>query len=83
MSDGATLPLEGTIDNTGAIALNGSGDPTELQIVGAGLTLEGGGQVILSDSTSNEIVGTTATTTLTNVDNTISASARSAQATVI
>ncbi len=72
VSDGATLPLDGTIDNTGAIALNGSGDPTELQIVGAGLTLEGAGQIILSDSTSNEIVGTTTTTTLTNVDNTIS-----------
>jgi hypothetical protein len=36
------------------------------------MTLEGGGQVILSDSYENMIVGTTANVTLTNVDNTIS-----------
>ncbi len=72
VSDGAMLPLGGTIDNTGTIALNSTGDATELQIIGAGLTLEGGGQVILSDSSENMIAGTNADTTLTNVDNTIS-----------
>jgi hypothetical protein len=54
------------------ITLNSSGDQTELQIVGDGLTLQGGGQLVLSDSPANVIVGTTSTTTLTNVDNTIS-----------
>jgi hypothetical protein len=54
------------------ITLNSSGDQTELQIVGDGLTLQGGGQLVLSDSPANIIVGTTSTTTLTNVDNTIS-----------
>jgi hypothetical protein len=72
IGDGALLPLAGTIDNTGIIALNASGDQTELQIVGHGATLQGGGQLVLSDSSANVIVGTTSTTTLTNVDNTIS-----------
>ena len=71
VSDGAVLPLSGTIDNTGTIALNSSGDHTELQIIGAGVTLEGGGQLILSDNAANTIVGTGPNDTLTNVDNTI------------
>ena len=72
VSDGAVLPLGGTIDNTGTIALNSTGDETDLQIIGDGVTLQGGGQLILSDSHENVIFGTTAATTLTNVDNTIS-----------
>ena len=72
VSDGAVLPLSGTIDNTGTIALNSSGDHTELQIIGDGVTLEGGGQLILSNNAANTIVGTGPSDTLTNVDNTIS-----------
>ena len=71
VSDGAVLPLDGTIDNTGTIALNSSGDHTELQIIGDGVTLEGGGQLTLSDSSANTIVGTAPNDTLTNIDNTI------------
>ena len=70
VSDGAVLPLSGTIDNTGTIALNSTGDQTELQIVGDGVTLEGGGQVTLSGAAV--IIGTGAAAVLTNVDNTIS-----------
>ena len=72
VTNGAVLPLEGTVDNTGAIALNAADQQTELQIVGDGLTLEGGGQLTMSDSSANSIVGATPATTLTNVDNTIS-----------
>ena len=72
VSDGALLPLGGIIDNTGTIALNSTGDATELQIIGDGVTLEGGGRVILSDSAENMIVGTNVGATLTNLDNTIS-----------
>jgi hypothetical protein len=72
VSDGAVLPLNGTIDNTGIIALNSTGDATELQIVGNGVTLEGGGQLTLSDNAANIIIGTGPNDTLTNVDNTIS-----------
>ena len=70
VSDGAVLPLSGTIDNTGTIALNSTGDQTELQIVGDGVTLEGGGQVTLSGAAV--IIGTGAAAVLTNVDNTMS-----------
>ena len=72
VSDGAVLPLGGIIDNTGTIALNSTGDATELQIIGDGVTLQGGGYLTLSDSHENIIFGTSAATTLTNVDNTIS-----------
>ena len=72
ISDGALLPLGGTINNTGTIALDSSADQTELQIIGDGITLQGGGQIILSDSHENVIFGATAAATLTNVDNTIS-----------
>ena len=70
VSDGAVLPLSGTIDNTGTIALNSTGDQTELQIVGDGVTLQGGGQVTLSGAAV--IIGTGSAAVLTNVDNTIS-----------
>lgn len=36
-----------------------------------GVTLEGGGQIVMSDSEMNFIVGTSSTSVLTNVDNTI------------
>ena len=72
ISDGAVLPLTGIIDNSGTIELNSTGDATELQIVGDGVTLEGGGQIVMSDSEMNFIVGTSSASVLTNVDNTIS-----------
>ncbi len=72
VSDGAMLPLGGTIDNTGTIALNSAGGETNLQLVGNGITLEGGGHLNLSDSAANVIFAATAGSTLTNVDNVIS-----------
>ncbi len=70
ISDGAVLPLGGTIDNTGSIALDSSGQSTELQLVGDGITLHGGGHVTMSGEAV--IAGTTSASTLTNVDNIIS-----------
>jgi hypothetical protein len=72
VSDGAILPLSGTINNSGAIVLNSTGDVTGLQIAADGMTLEGGGQLTLSGNSVAEIVGTTPVSTLTNVDNAIS-----------
>jgi len=66
------MPLSGTVDNTGIIELNSTGDLTELEIVGVGVTLEGGGHVTMSNSPANLIAGTNPNATLTNVDNTIS-----------
>ncbi len=74
ISDGATLPLSGTINNTGTIELLSTGDETDLQIIAQGITLTGAGHVVLSDSAENVIGGTSADVTLTNVDNTIDGS---------
>ena len=70
IGDHAVLPLGGTIDNTGTIALDSTGHKAELQISGDGITLQGGGEVTLSGHAL--IAGAGSTTTLTNVDNTIS-----------
>jgi T1SS-143 domain-containing protein len=72
ISDGAVLPLSGTINNTGIIALDSIGNDTHLELIQHGITLQGGGQVILSDSGENFISGTIPSVTLTNADNTIS-----------
>ena len=72
IGDGAVLPLSGIIDNTGTIALDSAGNETQLELIQNGITLQGGGQVILSDSGENFISGTIPNVTLTNVDNTIS-----------
>ena len=72
---GAKVTMEGAISNSGTIAL--SGNPSfghSTLLVGADTTLTGGGQVTLTDTVgpSNFIVGATASTTLINVDDTIS-----------
>jgi len=72
ISDGAIMPLSGVIHNAGSIALNSTGDETDLQLIEHGITLEGGGHVDLSDSGQNVITGAASDVTLTNVDNTIS-----------
>src|SRR5258707_12290512 len=72
IGDGAVMPLSGTINNTGTIALNSTGDETDLQLIENGLTLEGGGRIVLSDSDQNIISGTSSSVTLDNEDNTIS-----------
>jgi hypothetical protein len=72
IGDGAVLPLSGIINNTGIIALGSIGNDTHLELIQHGITLQGGGQVILSDSSENRISGTLPSVTLTNVDNTIS-----------
>src|SRR6185295_18055863 len=72
ISDGAFLPLTGTMNNSGTIALNSTGGETFLQLIEYGVTLEGGGNIVLSDSDLNRISGTNASVTLDNQDNTIS-----------
>jgi T1SS-143 domain-containing protein len=72
VGDGALLPLSGIIDNAGTIALDAAARDTHLQLIQSGVTLQGGGQLILSDSAHNFISGSLPGVTLTNVDNTIS-----------
>ncbi|MEH2704060.1 VCBS repeat-containing protein [Bradyrhizobium elkanii] len=72
IGDGAMLPLSGIMHNTGTIELQASGDDTLLQIIQTGITLNGGGHVVLSDDDHNIIAGTASNVTLDNVDNMIS-----------
>ncbi len=72
IGNGALLPLSGNIHNTGTISLNSTGVETDLQLVGHGIWLEGGGQVLLSDDSENTVSGAVSDVALTNIDNTIS-----------
>ncbi|MEZ2331159.1 beta strand repeat-containing protein, partial [Mesorhizobium sp. RCC_202] len=72
IGDGALLPLSGTVNNSGLISLDSTGSETLLQVIQHGVTLQGGGQIDLSDSAFNIISGTGPDVTLVNVDNTIS-----------
>ncbi|WGR93893.1 Ig-like domain-containing protein [Bradyrhizobium sp. ISRA435] len=72
IDDGSMLPLSGIIHNAGTIELQASGDDTLLQLIQTGITLNGGGQVVLSDDDHNIIAGTAPNVTLDNVDNVIS-----------
>ncbi|MFH1419875.1 MAG: Ig-like domain-containing protein, partial [Planctomycetota bacterium] len=72
LHDGSMMPFGGTIENSGTIELDSAGNQTDLQILFRGATLQGGGQVTLSDSSQNVISGSRADTVLTNLDNTIS-----------
>ena len=71
ISDGAILPLGGTIENKGTIALDSSGNDTYLEILFRGATLTGGGQLVMSDSDQNVIFGGSEDTALVNHDNII------------
>jgi hypothetical protein len=72
LSNGSVMPLSGTVENSGTIALDAQGSTTELQIIQHGITLQGGGSLVLSDSAHNIISGTGGDVVFTNVDNTIS-----------
>jgi hypothetical protein len=67
VTDTTSLELSGTIANGGTIALNSSGDVTQLKISG-NVVLDGGGQVALSDNSNNFIVSDGSAATLNNFD---------------
>jgi fibronectin-binding autotransporter adhesin len=73
INDDQSLAIQGSIINSGTIAINsaGSGEPTTLSIAKS-TTLSGAGKVVMTDFIYNQIAGVAAATTLTNVDNTIS-----------
>ncbi|MFM5511200.1 VCBS domain-containing protein [Aeromonas rivipollensis] len=72
LHDGAMLPLGGFLDNSGSVLLDSHGQTTRLEVLVEHLTLRGGGQVVLSDSPTNLIVGSTPQSRLVNENNTIS-----------
>ena len=76
IGDDAILPLGGRVNNTGTIALNSTGDETDLEVLIGGATLQGGGRLILSDNSRNVVFGGDTSAVLTNIDNTISGAGR-------
>ena len=64
------LDITGTINNTGTIALNATGNGADLAVV-TSATLTGSGKVTLSNNAGNLIGSNGAPATLTNVNNTI------------
>jgi hypothetical protein len=70
--DNTQLSIQGKINNTGAINLNSQGNNTNLVVTATNATLQGSGTVTLDDRTNNRILGSTAASTLTNVNDTIS-----------
>jgi hypothetical protein len=71
VTDDSSLTLAKTITNAGTLAVDSTGDATDLLISGT-VSLQGGGSVTLSDNSNNEILSDGSTAKLTNVDNTIS-----------
>jgi hypothetical protein len=72
--NGGTMTLQGTVDNTGVIYACGETLQTTILIGAAGVTLTGGGPVIMdfTGGPYQQIVGATPTTVLTDVDDRIS-----------
>jgi hypothetical protein len=72
INNNTALTLQGSIANSGTIALNSGGNVTDLIVDVTNANLSGGGHVILSNNGENRIYGNTTATKLVNVDNTIS-----------
>lgn len=67
VTDGTALDLAGTIDAAGTVALNSSGDSTQLKITGS-VAIDGGGHLTLTDDANNAIVSNGPAATLRNFD---------------
>jgi hypothetical protein len=68
VANGVSLTLVGTIDVTGKLELEAKSTLTNLIIGAGGVSLSGDGDLVLSNSADNIIVGQVATDTLTNVN---------------
>ena len=66
---GATF--SGTFTNQGTVALNSVGNLSDFIAASSGLTLQGGGTIVLGNNFNNRVYGVTGTTTLVNQNNTI------------
>jgi len=70
IQNSSVLQVTGTVDNTGSILEGATGGTTEFRLSGS-TVLTGGGKFTMSDNATNFVFGSS-TTTLTNVNNTIS-----------
>jgi hypothetical protein len=71
LGDATNFDFGGTLSNGGVIGVNSTNDTTIVEVL-TNATLTGGGRVTLSDNTNNYIQGASASTTLNNVNDTIS-----------
>ncbi len=71
IAEGAVLTLAGPVVNSGTINENSGVGSAELQVTGTGATLSGKGHINLSNNTNNQLVGSSASAVLTNLDNVI------------
>jgi len=69
--DTGGLTIEGVIGGSGGFTMAGSTAATLLTVGAAGATLSTGGSVSLGDSLDDEVVGASASATLTNLNDTI------------
>jgi hypothetical protein len=74
--NGSVVTVQGEFDNTGEIGFDGFDADTSLVVGAAGVSLSGGGLVILNDVAENIITGVSSAATLTNVDNNLSGAGR-------
>ncbi len=74
VNNAAALSLGGAIVNTGTIKALSTGTATKILFNQTANTLSGGGRIMLSNSTHNQIFGTAGSNVLTNVNNRISGS---------
>ncbi len=72
VNNSTDLFLDGVINNTGTITENSTGNTTQIIIEDSTVTLTGGGQLVMSNSSANYISGNNAGFQLVNVNNTIS-----------
>ena len=73
--NGATLTLEGVIDNTGKLETLGGSAVSTVLIGAASVSLTGGGVIVMADTANNQIKGLSASDTLTNVGDIIEGAA--------
>ncbi|MGI8841781.1 MAG: beta strand repeat-containing protein [Caulobacteraceae bacterium] len=73
IENGATLTLQGPVSNTGSMEIFGGASATSIVIGQGGVTLDGGGDIILyfRGTQSQQIVGAASGAVLTDVDNRI------------
>ena len=72
VANSAVFSIGGTIVNTGTINESSSGTTTKIVLNQTTNILQGGGQLLMSANTNNQIFGAAANFELDNVDNTIS-----------
>jgi hypothetical protein len=70
LANNADVTLLGTIDNQGTITINSTGSFTDLEPTAGVVTLSGGGEIVMTNLSTNRILGVSGGS-LINVDNTI------------